>query len=279
MIDGHCHVLPPELREPGSPAWEDPWFAVCHATKSPRFAAGRDVLAAMDEVGIEQAVIFGWPFADPGLLRESNDYTAYEVKGGGGRLRGMATVNPSDQGAVAELARCQALGLRGLGELNCDAQGFEPVWGGGLRATLKACEEMDWPVLLHASEPVGHPYAGKGTATPAKMWGFLPPLLDEAPRLRLCLAHLGGGLPFYSHMPEVRSLCKRLWFDTAAIPFLYGTEVLPALIALVGSGRVCFGSDFPLLRPSRYRAHLQSLGEGPGGAWLAASTLSWLGDP
>jgi len=259
-------------------AWNDPWFASCHAAKAPRFAAGADVLAAMDEVGLERAVVFGWPFADPGLLRECNDYTASEVQGGHGRLRGMATVNPSKPSVEAELARCQALGLSGVGELNCDAQGFEPVWGGAVRTALKTCEDMGWPVLLHASEPVGHAYPGKGSATPDKLWSFLSPLLDEAPNLRLCLAHMGGGLPFYSHMPEVRAVCRRVWFDTAAIPFLYGTDVLPALTAVLGSGRICFGSDFPLLRPARYRSHLLGLGDGPAADWLSASTSSWLGE-
>ncbi len=278
VIDGHCHLLPPELREPSSAAWKDRWFADCHAGVAPRFASGQDVLTALDSVGLERAVVFGWPFADPGLLREGNDYVASEVGGSGGRLVGFATVNPAKLGALQELRRCEGMGLKGLGELNCDAQGFGLAWEGGLRATLHSCQEVGWPVLLHASEPVGHTYAGKGTATPGRLWKLLQPLLADAPDLRLCLAHLGGGLPLYCNMPEVARICRSIWFDTAAVPYLYDTGVLPSLVSLLGSDRLCFGSDFPLLAPGRYSAHLAAMSEAEVGKWLHQGTEAWLGE-
>ena len=276
MIDGHCHLLPPELRVPGSPAWRDPWFAVCHGGEHPHFASGEDVVRALDQVELQRAVVFGWPFADPGLLRYVNDYVAAEAARFVGRLIGFATINPLEAGALPELRRCQGMGLVGVGELNCDAQGFALAWEGGVRSVFMTCAEIGWPVLLHASEPVGHSYPGKGTATPGRLWRLLQPLLQEVQNLRLCLAHLGGGLPFYAHMPEVGDLCRRLWFDTAAIPFLYDAQALAVVQELLGPGRICFGSDFPLLRPTRYRAHLEAIGEADGG-WLHAGTASWLG--
>jgi predicted TIM-barrel fold metal-dependent hydrolase len=276
VIDGHCHLLPPHLREVGSPAWRDPWFAACHGGERPHFASGEDVVRALDQAGMKQAVVFGWPFADPGLLREANDYTASEVKRQGDRLIGFATVNPSQATTAAELQRCQGMGLVGVGELNCDAQGFALAWEGGLRSLCKRCEEMGWPVLLHASEPVGHLYPGKGTATPGRLWRLLQPLVQAAPGLRLCLAHLGGGLPFYGHMPEVKELCQRLWFDTAAVPFLYTPGALRMVQELLGPGRICFGSDFPLLNQDRYRSHLEAMSE-PASEWLGPSTRAWLG--
>ncbi|MHB1524793.1 MAG: amidohydrolase family protein [Candidatus Dormibacteria bacterium] len=279
MIDCHAHVLPPWLRPAASAAWRDPWFSVCHAAEPSRFAAGADVLAALDEAGLERAVIFGWPFADPGLLREVNDYVAAEAAGGGGRLIGFATVNPGHPDAPREVERAHALGLRGLGELNCDGQGFELAWEGSLRSTLMACAELSWPALLHASEPVGHPYGGKGLATPERLWRLLEPLQQEAPRLRLCLAHLGGGLPFYAHMPEVQRVCARLWFDTAALPYLYQAAVLAQVISVLGAERICFGSDFPLLAPKRYLPTLEGLSEADRGVVMGGASSSWLGEP
>ena len=278
VIDGHCHLLPPHLREPSSAAWKDRWFAECHGVEGSRFASGQDVLAALDSAGLERAVVFGWPFADPGLLREGNDYVASQAASSGGRLLGFATVNPGKQGAIQELRRCEGMGLRGIGELNCDAQGFGLAWEGGLRATLHSCQEAGWPALLHASEPVGHPYAGKGLATPGRLWKLLQPMLADVPALRLCLAHLGGGLPLYAHMPEVRRLCRTIWFDTAAVPYLYDTQVLPTLVSLLGVDRLCFGSDFPLLAPSRYAAHLAAIKQSGEGQWLQQGTAGWLGE-
>ena len=279
MIDCHSHVVPPWLRPPGSAAWRDPWFAICHAGEKPRFAAGADVLAALDEAGLERAVIFGWPFADPGLLREVNDYVAAETAAGGGRLIGFATVNPGHPDALREVQRAHEMGLGGLGELNCDGQGFELAWEGALRRTLMTCAELSWPVLMHASEPVGHAYGGKGLATPDRLWRLLGPLQREAPRLRLCLAHLGGGLPFYAHMPEVRRVCAGLWFDTAALPYLFDAAVLAQVSSLLGAERICFGSDFPLLRPQRYRAALAALSEVDRGSVMDLAGRSWLGEP
>ncbi|MGH7697252.1 MAG: amidohydrolase family protein [Candidatus Dormibacteria bacterium] len=276
LTDVHCHLLPPELRPRDAPSWRDPWFAACMAGERTRFAAGDDVLAALELAGLERAVVFGWPFADPGLLAQVNDYVAAEAARAPDRLLGLAVVNPARPGWEAELERSRSLGLVGVGELNSDAQGFELAFAGGLARLLNLAAEISWPVLLHASEPVGHRYPGKGSARPERLWELLAPALEQLPQLRLCLAHLGGGLPLFAHMPEVRTLCQRLWFDTAALPFLYHQQVLPALEELLGPGRLCLGSDFPLLPPARYR-HLWG-GDAPGaGAIVGEGPASWLG--
>ena len=256
--DVHCHLLPPEFRQPPSASWQDPWFAACHADAKD-FASGPEVVRALDGAGLERGVVFGWPFADPGLLSEVNDYVADQSAASEGRLLGLALINPGRPGWEAELSRCQGLGLLGVGELNADAQGFELLFQGGVAQALRTLVEMDWPVMLHASEPVGHDYPGKGNAGPRQLWQLLTPALDSCPELRVCLAHLGGGLPFYAHMPEVLELCRQLWFDTAALPYLYLTSALPAVDQLLGLGRTCFGSDFPLLLPTRYREQLARL--------------------
>jgi predicted TIM-barrel fold metal-dependent hydrolase len=73
-------------------------------------------------------------------------------------------------------------------------------------------------------------------------------------------AHLGGGLPLYAHMPEVRELCRRVWFDTAALPHLYRPSALRAVATLVGADRLLLGTDFPLLGLARYRRALDEAG-------------------
>ncbi|MGH7641737.1 MAG: amidohydrolase family protein [Candidatus Dormibacteria bacterium] len=273
--DVHCHLLPPHLRQPPAPSWQDPWFVACHAGGG-EFAAGADVVQALDSAGLDRAVVFGWPFADPGLLREVNDFVAQEIAAASGRLLGMALVNPARPGWEAELARCQGLGLWGVGEMSADAQGFELRFDAGLKAALLTLAEMDWPLLLHASEPVGHEYPGKGTAGPERLWQLLSAALSAAPRLRVCLAHLGGGLPLYAHMPEVGELCRQLWFDTAALPYLYQPGVLAAVDQLLGTGRICFGSDFPLLPARRYQEHLAGLPAPVSESLHRAAPQAWL---
>ena len=118
-----------------------------------------------------------------------------------------------------------------------------------IASAVAASVELGLPWTLHCSEPVGHDYAGKGTATPDKIAAFAL----RYPELQLVCAHLGGGLPFYAHMPEVAQLCRRLWFDTSAGPFLYEPTAYRAIADAVGADRLLFGSDYPLLGAEPYR--------------------------
>ncbi|MGO8686877.1 MAG: amidohydrolase family protein [Candidatus Dormibacteria bacterium] len=255
VVDAHVHVMPDRVRrETARVAAADPWFAVCHAGDA-RLAGEADLLGYLDREGIDRAVVFTWPFRDPRLCTEANDFAAELQRRHPDRVVGCGIVQPADPGAAAELRRCARLGLRGIGELNADAQGF--ALDGDPLARLGALSaELDLPWTLHCSEPVGHAYAGKGTATPDR-WVRLA---ERAAGLRLVAAHLGGGLPFYAHMPEVRDLCATLWFDTAALPHLYRPAALRAVVSLIGADRLLLGTDFPLLGMARYRRALDAAG-------------------
>ena len=80
IVDAHVHILPDRIRDnPALLASTDPWFAACHA-RGERIASAESLLAAMDEHGVDRAVCFTWPFADPavsGLLarRPTNDFS------------------------------------------------------------------------------------------------------------------------------------------------------------------------------------------------------------
>ena len=111
-------------------------------------------------------------------------------------------------------------------------------------------------LLTHASEPVGHEYPGKGAITPDMLY----PLIIKFPDLTLVCAHWGGGLPFYALMPEVKKAMSNLCFDTAASPFLYSPQIYNQVIQLIGADKILFGSDYPLLAPSRLLKEIKSLG-------------------
>jgi len=110
-------------------------------------------------------------------------------------------------------------------------------------------------LLTHASEPVGHQYSGKGTATP----DLLYTLITAFPDLKLVCAHWGGGLPFYALMPEVKTALKNVYFDTAASPFLYTPQVYSQVAQLVGADKILFGSDFPLIPQRRFLKEIAAL--------------------
>jgi uncharacterized protein len=248
ILDSHVHILPARVRDARAEiGLGEPWFALCH--QGDRVIATADeLIAAMEADEVERAVCFAWPFADPVLCAEANDHLASVQRAHRGRIIAFATINPAAADAPAEIERCARLGLRGVGELNCDAQGFsldDPAIDRAVAASTAA--GMPW--TLHCSEPVGHDYPGKGTTTPEKVARFVA----RHPELRLVCAHLGGGLPFYAHMPEIAALCRQVWFDTAAGPFLYAPTAYRSVVELCGADRLLFGSDYPLLRVSRYR--------------------------
>jgi len=275
VVDAHVHVLPDRVRANLSQICAaDPWFGACHAGPRAAVASAEDLVAAMDEAGVDRAVCFTWPFADPALCAEGNDYLAAAVRRVPDRLVGFGCVQPADPQAPREAERCASLGLRGLGELNADAQGWSLEDDATLTPLVQACVRLDLPWTLHCSEPVGHQYPGKGTATPDR----IARLAEHHGDLRIVAAHLGGGLPFYAHMPEIRVLCKaNLWFDTAAVPFLYDETAYRAVVDLVGADRLLFGSDHPLLRAPRYlAAFAQALRDDEREAVLGGNTAALL---
>ena len=247
IVDAHVHVLPESVREQRHAiAFVDSWFAACHAGDRV-IATADDLIRWMDASGVDRAIALGWPFIDQGLCATVNDYLAAAQHAHPDRLACFGCVNPGAEGAAVELRRIAELGLQGVGELNCDAQSFALDDASVVEAAALSVE-LSLPWTLHCSEPVGHAYAGKGTATPDAIAAFAL----RQPDLELVCAHLGGGLPFFAHMPEVAALCRRLWFDTAAVPFLYRATAYRAVVDLVGADRLLFGTDYPLLGAERY---------------------------
>ena len=207
-----------------------------------------DLLSAMGEAGVAQAVMCGWPWRDPAHCRDHNDYLAKVSHESGGRLTWLGIVNPSDQGAAAEVERCLALGASGIGELNADAQGFALDDPSQFTDVATVLELANRPAMLHASEPLGHHYPGKGTATPDRLLQFV----TAHPDLVTVFAHWGGGLPFYDLMPEVADMTRNVFYDTAASTYLYRPAIFRAVLAVVGPHRVLWGSDHPVLGMGRF---------------------------
>ena len=108
---------------------------------------------------------------------------------------------------------------------------------------------------MHASEPVGHDYPGKGLVTPV----VLEVLLNGLAGINIICAHWGGGLPFYNLMPEVKKILSRVYFDSAASPYLYSPAVYETVARLVGIDKILFGSDYPLMPQKRLLDEINAL--------------------
>ena len=238
-------------------AARDATFAALFPDERARIADADTLLRSMDRSGIDHAVVMGFGWTDPAIARTANDYLLTASKEHPDRLSAFASVNPAwGDLAAMETRRCLDSGAVGLGELHADTQGYDITVVDVMAPIMAPLRDAGCPVTVHASEPVGHPYPGKGRTTPDRLLRFA----GNFPENRIVLAHLGGGLPFYEAMPEVGEALSNVWYDTAALPFIYQSSAVTAAVAIAGAETVLFGSDYPLLNQRRVMEYVRSSG-------------------
>ncbi len=257
IIDAHVHVYPEVLvRDQEIISSREPHFDLLTHNKVHKWGAAEDLIAKMDETGVDQSWIFGFAFKDMALCRICNDYVIEAVKKWPDRLRGMAVVPPLDPQAETEIARCHDAGLMGVGELFPQGQGLDLDDARQTWRMAGICHERDIPVLIHTAEPVGHDYDGKGNVGPREAAQFC----INHPEVKVIFAHWGGGLWLYESMPEMRKALSNARYDTAAWPWLYGPEIIRAAFAMGVGHKILYGSDWPILTYGRYEKILAESG-------------------
>lgn len=261
VIDFHTHVVPPEIKERRDKyLGRDACFSLLYAEPKAKLITAQELLTAMDEYEIDKSVILNLGWTSHELCVETNDYILEAAAHHSRRLIGFCTIQPlARDKAIKELERCAKSGARGIGEMRPDVQGFDLKDTKIMTPVVNALIEHDLVLLIHASEPVGHQYFGKGNITPE----FIYPFVLDFPQLKLVCAHWGGGLPFYALMPEVAEALKNAYFDTAATPFLYKPQIFQQVTAIIGSDKILFGSDYPLLSPKRIMEQIESVDLSP----------------
>jgi len=257
IIDFHTHVFPTRMRDRREEySGRDPLFQRLYSNSKFKIADCDDLIDRMDQDGIDRSVLLNANWTSPEVCRETNDYIMESVSRYAGRLAGFCSLPPGNiDASVAELERCIRGGIRGVGEMRPDFHGLvrgdedtlDPVFDIMMRNRLM--------LMVHASEPVGHQYVGKEKITP----DILERLIARFPEMTIICAHWGGGLPFYALMPEVAQALKNVYFDSSASPYLYKPEIFRHVADIAGADRILFGSDYPLIPPSRVLNQLRSL--------------------
>ncbi len=256
IVDFHTHILPPEVKKDrGKYIDRDPCFAVLYSDKKAKIATADELVASMDENDVDISVVVNYGWTTHELCVETNDYILESVARYPQRLIGFCAVQPNSYGAaLAEVERCARAGVRGVGELRPDLQLFNLGDELFLAPFAEVMTKNNLVFMVHASEPVGHAYPGKGTVTPETLY----PFITGFPDLKVVCAHWGGGLPFYALMPEVKQALGNVYFDSAASPFLYTPEVYEQVARLVGEDKILFGTDYPLLDQGRLIKEVES---------------------
>jgi predicted TIM-barrel fold metal-dependent hydrolase len=256
IIDFHTHIFPAWLRERRDEYSKlDPCFSLLYSQPKARIATAEELIASMDEAGIDVSVVLNAGWVSHELCVKTNDYILDSVSRYPTRLVGFCAIQPgAGDAAIAELERCAKAGARGIGELRSDMQGFALVDETIMKPLVDAVLRHNLIFLTHSSEPVGHEYFGKGSITPDILYSFI----TAFPNLKIVCAHWGGGLPFYALMPEVAQALANVFFDTAATVFLYKPEIFEQMSRIIGSDKILFGTDYPLMHQNRVIAQIQS---------------------
>lgn len=289
--DLHCHVLVPEVESlvAGHPGRQEEQQQLADifgpesteynrqaiATLGPALTDISIRLRRMDEMGVDVQVLSPSPlqyyyWADrqlSGQIVEANNAAiAALCAAHPDRFLGLGNASLQfPELAVQQLERAVLHhGLRGI-EVSSTVNGMEladpllaPVW--------ECAERLNATVFLHPwgtsiGPRVNRYYLGNTIGQPLETTLALSHLifsgtLDRFPNLRLCAAHGGGFLPWYSfrsdHSHAVRPEAKRclrppseylqrIYFDTV----IYEPEHLRTLVSNVGVSQVVLGTDYP----------------------------------
>ena len=215
-----------------------------------------------------QTFIYAQPPALAGVFaRIQNEQIAKLVKARPDRFLGMATLPMQAPRQAAEELRhaLSVLGLRGaqigsnVAGKNLDSPELEPVWA--------TAAELDAFILVHPinvagadrlssyylTNLIGNPLDTTIAAACLTFSG----VLERYPKLKFCLAHGGGFVPYQAGRfvhgwqvltepkkklakPPTESL-KRFYFDT----IVHSKDALEFLVGIAGAERVLLGSDYP----------------------------------
>lgn len=268
IIDAHTHMFPSHVREnPSRVEHEELAFNLIFGDGRSRMADPESMLRDMDEAGVDMAVLCPFPWMGLGRCAENNDYLLEIRASRPDRFLAFAVTNPRHgREALAEARRCLEAGAMGLGEFHGQPQGFDPTDEKLMAPLADLAREFDVPLLIHVNEPVGHSYPGKGPLTPGEIYN----LVAAFPGVKFILPHWGGGLPFYELMPEVAEACADVYYDSAASPFLYRSDIYRLAAEAAGGHKILFATDYPLIPYQRTLADARS---GIGNAELEESIL------
>jgi predicted TIM-barrel fold metal-dependent hydrolase len=258
IVDFHTHIFPSGIRQNREKLFpSEPAFKLLYQSPKSRLIGASELVNAMDENGVDKSVIFGFPWTDADTFKMHNDYIMEMVHKYPDRFIGLCCFETSGKHITGETERCLAGGLSGIGELAFYQSGFDDFSLDQLAPVMEICANGNLPVLIHTNEPVGHCYPGKTPNTLAQIYK----LINRFANNKIVLAHWGGGIFFFNLLKkDVKDRLQNVYFDTAASPFLYDPGIYQIAIQVIGVDKILFGSDFPLLPPTRYFGEIESIG-------------------
>ena len=274
LVDAHVHIF--ESKELGQ-QWKDSYSIWEYGAKpnvmySPYRGDFKDIVAAMEQSGYAHTVFLNIFFAQieldfavaalgPEASQEEKEETLQAVKGqlpelmyqrnrwgcdlvrNDSRFSVLAAVDPTVVAPEENVAMIREFvesdGIKGI-KIHPTIQRFWPDTPAML-PVWEVCEELELIVLTHSGSTQG----GEQFAAPSA----LAPVLRRFPRLKLQVAHLGGGR--WKETVTLADEFPQAFFDLCEIIEWIGAPQAPSSVELgemirsIGIERVLMGSDFP----------------------------------
>jgi len=257
IIDTHTHIFPEHVKQDRSRFFDnEPEFKLLYNSPKAAICNIVELLQSMDKYQVDISIICGFPWRSPEFTKQNNDIIIESVQKYPDRIKGLACFDALWTGAANETRRCIDAGLSGAGELAFYLSGINKAALTSLEPVMTVLRENgNLPCMIHTNEPVGHEYPGKTPVTLEQIYT----LAKTFPANKIILAHWGGGIFFYNIMKkETKNILKNIWYDTAASPFLYDSQIYDLAVAAGAIEKVLLGTDFPLLTPGRYFADIDN---------------------
>ncbi|AWZ01103.1 MAG: amidohydrolase family protein [Rhodobiaceae bacterium] len=208
-------------------------------------------LAAMDAADVDIMFLSAWQGPEGSLI--SNEEVAESIDAAPDRFRGLATVdinNPVE--AVREIRRWvdgeRFVGVRlvpWLLDLPPNDRRFYPIYVACVEAGVPFCTQIGHTGPLCRSEP-------------GRLIPYLDDVLLDFPDLKVVGGHVG--FPWIDELVSLSLKYPNLYADTSAYAVHRLPEDFVKFMKGPGQSRVMFGTNWPMLSPSRCLKHLDALG-------------------
>jgi hypothetical protein len=256
IIDFHTHIFPKSVQEYRNQFFDgEPAFKLLYDNVKSKIVGVEQLIAAMDKDHIDKSVVFGFPWKHEKYFKQNNDYIMEAVARFPDRLYGFCCLDPYHPDCAKEVERCLSAGLSGIGELAFYTSDLNEETIKQLLPIMEIAQMKNKPVMLHTNEPVGHIYPGKTPLSIKAIYQFI----EKYPKNRIILAHWGGGVFFYHLLKkEAKTVLDNVYVDSAASIFLYDQRIWSVATDILGSEKILFGTDYPLLPANRYFKQIKS---------------------
>lgn len=248
IIDVHTHVFSEKVSGNKQRYILDDNFKYLYSSDRVKFVDHTILKNSMDNSGVDYAVAMGFAWKKSAFCDEENSYFCKIYDLSEGRILPFGSVPLDSKDIEGYVSYFSENNFFGIGEIGYYNDGLTDEHLEYLYEIMKSAQKHKLPVCLHVNEPVGHHYTGKYDPEFPRLNG----LFEEYNDVEIIFAHWGGGLLFYELMPEVEKTFKNFYYDTAASPYLYRNDIYRIAADIVGSEKILFGSDYPLLGFTRY---------------------------